>query len=587
MGVNRLRKDVSKPMSQVLDLSQAKILIIDDQKPFQVMLKGLLHAMGARQVVAKSTGEAGVAAHYNQPFDILLVDYNLGHGKNGRQVLEELQVRRLLKEQTIFFLITGDNSKPMVLSALELQPDDYLMKPFSQGVLRTRLLRAYGKRKTLKQVYKSLYQQQYEACIAHCDEHVQANGRYANYCRKLAAELCLKLQNLGEAERRLAELLKEQRFTWAVMTLARVKLAQGNADEAIELAQEVLKNNANAVDAQDIVAAAHLSAKRSPEALDAARKAVQMAPFSLDRQATFARIARDNSEFELARQAMFHVLEISRKSVFRDPRHLCAYIRSILDAAEHGEDQRQVAKYQTEATLALQRSRFDDNLVYSDLDYEQLEHVVLARIDAFNGRYREAQTHLNEVVGQSLAANQAIVPELAPDVLTVLLDLGEFEKANQLNETLQNEHQLDDYTRRLVNQRVERSAQSQQEFFTINKAGIEEYKRGDYGAAVQSFAVALKHAPMNSGAALNYIQAAIKVLGASEKPNRDMLNECKRCFRILEGMQLSLAHHQRYQRLLEECVDSELFEPEFVKKARKILKDIAQQQAAAQSAAED
>lgn len=546
-------------MNQSLELSDSRILIIDDQKPFQVMLKGLLHTMGARQVTAKSTGESGVAAHTNQPFDILLVDYNLGHGKNGRQVLEELQVLQLVRDDTIFFLITGDNSRPMVLSALELQPDDYLMKPFSQGLLRTRLVRAFKKRKALKTIYQTLYRHQYADCIKACQEHIDVQGRYSNYCRKLTAELFLKLGQLDEAEQRLLELLEEQRFTWGVMTLAKTRLMQNKPDEAIELAREVLAKNTNAVDAQDLIAQCHVKAERLSDALESARKAVGLAPFSIERQSNFARIARDNQEFELARQAMHHVLEISRKSVFRDPRHLCTYIRSILDAAENADDPRQVGKYQTEATIALQRARYDDNLVYSELEYQELEHVVMARIESFNGRFREAQHHLNEVVGQSLAQQGDISPELAPDVLSVLLDLGEYEKANQLSERLEQQHQLDEYSQRLLKHRFEKSEERQASFFEANRAGIAQYKSGDFGAAIQSFTTALTHAPMNSGAALNYIQAAIKVLGDSDKPNPEFVKECKRCFRTLEGMQLSDTHQKRYARLHEEAREAGVF----------------------------
>ena len=176
-------------MDKTLELNNKRVLLIDDQKPFQVMLKGLLLNLGAQDVQVKTTGEAGIAAYIKNPHDILLVDYNLGRGRNGRQVLEELQVRGLMKEHTLFFIITGDNTRPMVLSALELQPDDYLMKPFSHRVLRSRLVRAYKRRMWLKDVFKALTNHDYETCIGACQKHIQSNSRYSNYCRKLQIEL--------------------------------------------------------------------------------------------------------------------------------------------------------------------------------------------------------------------------------------------------------------------------------------------------------------------------------------------------------------------------------------------------------------
>ena len=43
-------------MSGELDLSRKKVLIIDDQKTFQVMLKSMLLNLGALQVATVSSG---------------------------------------------------------------------------------------------------------------------------------------------------------------------------------------------------------------------------------------------------------------------------------------------------------------------------------------------------------------------------------------------------------------------------------------------------------------------------------------------------------------------------------------------------
>lgn len=202
-------------MSEVLDLSEKRVLIIEDQKAFQVMLKGLLINLGAKEVDAKRTGEAGIAAYARRPYDIMLVDYNLGRGKNGRQVLEELRQRGMLKPETLFFIITGDNTRPMVLSALELQPDDYLTKPFSHRVLHARLLRAYKRRMWLRDVFKTLFNKDYQQCITACQKHIDAQSRYANYCQKLQIELFNKTGQLEAADAAIARLLEEGGQSWA------------------------------------------------------------------------------------------------------------------------------------------------------------------------------------------------------------------------------------------------------------------------------------------------------------------------------------------------------------------------------------
>ncbi|RUO80576.1 response regulator [Idiomarina tyrosinivorans] len=540
-------------MKKLVNLRKKRFLIIDDQKPFQVMLKGLLLSLGAGEVVTKTSGEAGIAAHQKHPFDILMVDYNLGRGKNGRQVLEELRARNLLKEDSLFFLITGDNTRPMVLSALELQPDDYLMKPFSHGTLRARLQRSHNKRETLKDVYQPLLKHEYYECIAACQKHIDEQGRYVNFCRKLQAEMYNKTEQYDKAETLLMELLSEHKQAWALLVLAETRMLQNRPYDALDIARKVARSTPNAIEAHDLLVRAYLAIEEYENALESARKAISLAPYSLERQSLLANVARQNGDFDLARQAMQHIVEITRKSVHRHPKHLLAYLRSILDAAEHGETRQQISRYQTEASLALQRARFDDNIVYSELSFDDIESVVSARIEAFNGRFREAQKHLNDVVGTQLANDEEISDELLPDIMCVLMDLGEYEKADEIAKRLQQAGGVDEYTERLLSARMNASQQRQNKFFECHHQGIKYYRNGNFGRALENFTEALKHAPMNSGAALNYIQAASRILGTSEEPNQQLVQECKRCFRILEGLSLTPSHQQRYDQLYEQC----------------------------------
>lgn len=541
-------------MSEVLDLSEKRVLIIEDQKAFQVMLKGLLINLGAKEVDAKRTGEAGIAAYARRPYDIMLVDYNLGRGKNGRQVLEELRQRGMLKPETLFFIITGDNTRPMVLSALELQPDDYLTKPFSHRVLHARLLRAYKRRMWLRDVFKTLFNKDYQQCITACQKHIDAQSRYANYCQKLQIELFNKTGQLEAADAAIARLLEEGGQSWASLKLAETRLLQQRPDDALELLNIVIKKMPNAIEAHDLRTRCHLSKAALDDALDSARMAISMAPFSIERQTLLARIARDSENYEIAKQAMNNVLQIARTSVHRNVQHLCNYLRSILDAAEHAETRQQVAKYQTEATMELQRARYDENLVYSDISFETIESVLLSRIDAFNGRLREAQDRLNQIFGVDLAAGHSLPEEVSFDIVAILMDLGEFEKADDIMKQYQQLFSVDEYTDRLLKDRVKRSEQRRSQFRQLHERGIKEYEERFYKEALNSFREALKVAPLNSGAALNFIQAAVRYC-AEANSNKEigfLKKECLSCLRTLQGLTLTDSHAARYEQLIKQ-----------------------------------
>ncbi|RUO77347.1 tetratricopeptide repeat-containing response regulator [Idiomarina seosinensis] len=540
-------------MSDSVELTDKRVLIIEDQKAFQVMLKGLLINLGAKEVEAKRTGEAGIAAYIRKPFDIMLVDYNLGRGKNGRQVLEELKHRGVLKEDTIFFIITGDNTRPMVLSALELQPDDYLTKPFSHRVLRSRLARAYKRRMWLKDVFKELYQNNDEQCINACQRHINAQSRYSSYCQKLQIELFNKTHQLDNAEAAIKQVLQQGAQPWVQMKLAETRLLQKRPSEALEIVENVLKKMPNAIEAQDLKTQCYLLLEQLQDAFESARSSIAMAPFSIERQTQLANIARDNGDFEIAKQAMNNVLQIARTSVFRNVQHLCNYLRAILDAAEHADSRQKISKYQTEATMELQRARYDENVVYSELPFETIESVLVSRIDAYNGRLREAQQSINRAVGEELASEKPIPTELLADVIVVLLDLGEFEKANELAGDAENAEKLDSYTQKLLSERRELAKKTESAFRDVHQQGIHLYEQHRYKEALQTFREAQHLAPLNSGAALNFIQTAISYCQNTGKVELELLRkECASCFKTLEGLPLSDSHQRRYDYLFEQ-----------------------------------
>lgn len=536
-------------MRSTLDLSKKKILIIDDQKTFQVMLKSMLLNLGALQVVTVPSGEAGLASHRQHRFDILLVDYHLGRGKNGRQVLEELKFKSLLRPDGVFILVSAENTRPMVLSAIELQPDDYLMKPFSSSVLKSRLERSFRKRVALRKIYHHLYRKEYQACIDACNEHIEQQGRYKNFCLQLVSELYLRLDKVEQAEQAVQVLLADQRFSWAVLELAHIKYRKEEYAACLPLIEEVIKTNSNAVEAHDLRAKVYEKMDNSEQALDAARRAVGLAPFSINRQTYLAHLARHNKQYDLAKQAMGQVVELSRKSVHRDPKYLCTYIRSILDAAENSETSHQVKRYQQDATLALQRSRTEEALVYSKFDYKTLESAVMARINAYNGQLREAQENMQGVMSGFLEQGHEIPKEVTPDIIIALLDIGEFERAEALSNQILGDLEVDPYNKHLLDNRLQNSREQQGSFKKANKQGIQAYTDGDYVASVQHFEQALKLAPLNSGAALNYIQAALKVFEEKKSDSVYLHNECERCLRIVEGLSLPKAHHRRYMQL--------------------------------------
>jgi len=149
-----------------MNYADKRVLIIEDQRPFLLLLRGLLNSMGCTDVVTKSSAEQALALCAKQKFDIIIADLHLGaERKNGFELVEELRIRQLIKPSSIFMLISADSARPVVLGSVERRPDDYLIKPFSQVQLKNRLNRAWQKRQALLPIYSKTSVKSFIYCI--------------------------------------------------------------------------------------------------------------------------------------------------------------------------------------------------------------------------------------------------------------------------------------------------------------------------------------------------------------------------------------------------------------------------------------
>ncbi|MFT4994411.1 MAG: DNA-binding NarL/FixJ family response regulator, partial [Paraglaciecola sp.] len=113
-----------------------RILIIDGQRSFLMLLRGAFNAMDAESIVLAPNADFALASCKMEHFDFIICNRHLGvDKKNGFQFLEEIRLEKLIKPETVFMLVGADAESPTVLGSLEKQPDGYLIKPFSQAQL--------------------------------------------------------------------------------------------------------------------------------------------------------------------------------------------------------------------------------------------------------------------------------------------------------------------------------------------------------------------------------------------------------------------------------------------------------------------
>lgn len=528
-------------------LENQRVLIVDDQRAFQLMFKGILYSMGATNVAFAPTGEQALAKCANINYDILFVDYHLGIGKNGKQLLEDLREKKLLAPHSIFMLVTGENTVPMVMSAVELEPDDYLVKPFSQSVLRSRIQRIQRKKTQLSAIYQALYDDDAQHVVELCQQELSSESRYQQFCRRVLVENLLALKRYAEAEQILQSSLSQRRNGWALLLQARLCFELQRFDESLLLCQEAIENNRYFAEAFDIQAQNNLALGNLDAAFSSILAAAEIAPYSMNRQYLVLEIARQLDNLSQQVQASKQLYEITRRSIKQDIMHLLNYIRTVIDAAVRTTEPAQRNRYLQEVSLALQRVKRDEGMT-REINFELFEALCQARLESLSGAQYQAKKTYAAVADQLPEQHQIL-----PDAIFLLNQIGEFEQANTLTKLLPAELMKNPLLKTLFSEQQQFVDEKQQQFGELNKAGINSYKEGNFSAAIKHFEAALDLAPMNTGCALNLIQASIQQLNKQQKnKSRELFERCKKTFRIVDNMPLPEHHRIRYKELLQQ-----------------------------------
>ncbi|MDN4503376.1 response regulator [Alteromonadaceae bacterium BrNp21-10] len=533
-----------------------RVLIVDDQRPFLVMLRSTMNTLGATSVMVAESGEVAIAACQQEKFDIIISDLELGDGRrNGFQLLEELRGKKLIKPETIFLMVSGDSQRPMVLGTVEKQPDDYLIKPFSQAQLNNRISKCWAKRSALKSLYVHLMNDDVKNAIIACKDAITSGSRYRQYCSLIMTELLWRENKFELAVSILNPLVRDKQLPWAVLAMAKTKMYMRQFEEAINLAKNILDSKMLAADAHDILAQCYLRTEKLEESCLEIKKAIELSPYSIERQYLGCEIAQASGDYEFAKNCCLAILDQSRRSVHKNISHMCNYIRSILDLAEHASEQKDSNKYQQDAMIELQRQKQTELVRHSPqpFDFNAFESIVSARINVIQGKLQNAKRALSDSQKKIEGKFEEYPLALAPDTIKVMFDLGEYEQASHLIGTLKkHNHPNDPYTRKMLSSDLKKAQKNIGDYNKYNKEGIAEYNLGQHQAAYEAFHKALEQAPTNAGVIINLLQVIIKLLAKTSKPDINLKKECRTLFRNVDGLHLPEAHQKRLATLTTE-----------------------------------
>ncbi|CDG85397.1 response regulator [Janthinobacterium agaricidamnosum] len=301
------------------DWADKNYLLVDDFVGIRILLRESLRNLGARHIDQAASGGEAMKLLAKTRYDVVLCDYNLGEGKNGQQVLEETRVRNLTAPSSVWLMVSAEKSVESVIGAAEHQPDAYLIKPITEGVLLTRLNRVWHKKQVFREIDQACLDKDYLRAAKLCDTQIELNPVHALELQRMKASLLLKSGEPEKARVVYEQVLAERDYSWAKAGLGKIRMNNGEHEAARQIFQGVIVENKYYIDAYDQMATAYQLMGQHEEACGVLEKAAKLSPNSVPRQRNLGMVALKLGNVAMAEKAFRKCVAIGEYSVMKTP----------------------------------------------------------------------------------------------------------------------------------------------------------------------------------------------------------------------------------------------------------------------------
>lgn len=488
------------------NLGEIRALLIEPHSGMRVSLHNMLNLCGISKIDHAISAGTAIRAIQSRVFDVILCEYDLGVGQDGQQLLEDVRHHKLTPLSTIFIMVTAERAYAKVVSAAELAPSDYLLKPFTADALLERVLKAIEKRKAFMEVFNLMEQGFVREALEACIEGEQTYPRYLVDFMRLRAELHVILGEANEAEELYIKLYEMKTVAWAKLGLAKTLYMQGRYEEAEDILTSLVAENNKYMDAYDWLSKTHEAIGAMPEAKSVLDTAVMVSPHAVRRLRKLGSLALETGDIETAENVLKKVVSKAKYSEFRDPEDHVKLVDALVKKGDHNQAKTVIRDLEksmsgikkTAACRAISSAMIHASTGDTAKLTEELEAAVLANREEIGlsndlklGLAKSCLENNNEQ-----AASEVIMEVMrnAPNQQMVTRALGVFESAGKGH---------------LGKELVQKS---QKEVKDLVALGVQKAKEGDFRGSVELMSSAAKKSPDNPQVVLNAALAALKCI---------------------------------------------------------------------------
>lgn len=119
-----------------------RILIVDDSSTMRRIIKNTLQRLGYTDLIEAEHGVEAMAKMADNEIQVLITDWNMPE-MNGLELVKKVRSQDKYVDMPII-MVTTEGGKAEVITALKAGVNNYIVKPFTPDVLKSKLEAVLG-----------------------------------------------------------------------------------------------------------------------------------------------------------------------------------------------------------------------------------------------------------------------------------------------------------------------------------------------------------------------------------------------------------------------------------------------------------
>lgn len=518
------------------------VLVIDNQGLVHDVVASALHEIGIKNVSSAFNAFHAKRLCEARQFDFVLLSFNVSHDKDGFHLFEELKHLNHINDTTTVVFLSAETSPELVNCIVELQPDDFWVKPLQRNKIESRL--DYLIQVRLK-LHKMLYCMQigdYSTAMYYAERQLKdaSLSEYHTRIKRLIGDCLLQLRDYDSAEDYFRGLLQSMDHAWVHIGLTRSLLRQDELEEAQLLVDDLLQRPDTRFLTYDLLAQYFIEKEQFDIAYEQMKEASRLAPRNIERNKRLWDLARLNHDKKGQLSAVQNMAKFAKNSIHDSPQLTLNVIRSTIDLATslgNTETERYLQKAESELEELKQQKGMQSQLG------EQID-VVKARVLCLRDDKRSAE----KLMKDRSASTEGLSMEDSLDKMKAFHELGMREHCVSILDKLRKQIEGDTFTSQVVNEYLNQESieRSEIQFTTkeLKQMATVNYKENRLNPAYNNLLQALTLSPKDKQIALSLLKV-ITQIHLDDNLSDEQMKSAKRAAKVLLSSELSTTQAEK------------------------------------------